>query len=63
MTCVNVHRTYPVPECDHSQRYFFFFLFFVFSLAEHKNEKQIKWEVPLGTCSGRKLLDRSPLFF
>jgi hypothetical protein len=28
------------------KRYFIFFLLFVFSLCEPKNEQQMKWEVP-----------------
>jgi len=28
------------------QRYVIFFLLFVFSLCERKNEQQMKWEVP-----------------
>ncbi len=39
-------RTYAVPRCGHAQRYFIFFLLFVFSLAERKNEQQMQWEVP-----------------
>src|SRR4029450_5686069 len=32
--------TSAVPRCDHSQPYFIFFLFFVFSLCERKNENR-----------------------
>ena len=38
-----------VAECGHAQRYYSFFLSFVFALAERKNERQTKWEVPLLT--------------
>ena len=34
-------KTYAVARCDLSQRYFIFFLYFVFALAERKNEIQI----------------------
>ena len=38
-----------VVECGHAQRYYSFFLSFVFALGERKNELQTKWEVPLLT--------------
>ncbi len=44
------NTTYAVPGCGHAQRYSIFFLLFVFSLAERKNEQRLKWEVPL-KCS------------
>jgi hypothetical protein len=31
---------YAIPECDDSQRYFAFFLYFVFALCKRKNEIQ-----------------------
>src|SRR5215207_5071214 len=34
-------RTYAAPRRDHSQRYFTFFLLFVFSLPARKNEQQV----------------------
>ena len=35
------NRTYAVPRCGHSQRYFILILLFVFSLCERKNEQQL----------------------
>jgi len=34
-------KTYAGARCDLSQRYFIFFLYFVFALCERKNEIQI----------------------
>jgi hypothetical protein len=45
-----------VPECGHSQRYFFFFLYFVFALCERKNEIQIN--AKYHAAAGRVALDR-----
>jgi hypothetical protein len=36
------NTSYAVPHVRFSQRYFSFFLYFVFALAERKNEIQIK---------------------
>jgi hypothetical protein len=41
-----IHRMYAVPVYGHSQWYLSFFLYFVFSLCERKNEIQMKSKVP-----------------
>ena len=37
-----IHKMYAVPVYGHSQWYLSFFLYFVFSLCERKNEIQMK---------------------
>jgi hypothetical protein len=57
MLLLLTHRTYAVPIPDHSQRYFSFFLCFVFSLCERKNETQMK--VVYLAAAGKAALESS----